>query len=411
MISTLRKIIYMAVAGFLSTAIGIEKIQFKTTITPEVNTKLIKELPPKVKPLSIGDAYQLMNSQLDSDYKKLDSNGQRSLVSSGGESSGGGGMGLIAKGQVHLADLTRYEDTFLDEIKLMSPRERESYVQNNFFRNAGLYNFTGLAGWQYFQTHRKAPSIGYRSDFSGVFPEAFHRLFSQTKYPLLKALAYANCDREPVLLYQHMIFIDDSSKNQYAYFSNRFPVAIQQPLVFFRDRTLVVSAPLVGAMDEKNRTALGVHECLRHLNSNILQEGLATAEIEALTREMMQSSFASDNQLLKSAQIKMNALKEFQMPENHWVRIFKIRKACDAAKPDLGTDEARICHSLYDAESNLYSSQRIAPEREKLFCIIENPETIPGWNKKTEAQLVKQDIRNVYDWFKNAAASVNQCDF
>ncbi len=412
MICTIRKVIFTAIVGLLSTAVATEKVT--VNINPDINLETKKLSTPKTKYSSILDDVKKSDSQKVSD-------GARSALS-GGESSGGGGMSLIWNGEVRLLDLVHQNDPFYSNAKFITSSEREATVRKTFYSKNLINIGSGLMGLGYFARHGGwVSTIGIRGNFGTLFYgidgnplNIGDRISRQSdKFPILAALADAKCNsKTPVLLYQKPLNIKESAKADSTFYSKRFPEAMQQPLAFFYDGTLIVSAQLFSALDEISKTALGVHECLRHLDSQILQEPLTTSEIEAVTRYIMNSSFDFDRSLITSAQKKMEKPVEKPSADNRWLQYYKIEQKCALMEKerDLTWDERWACYDARNARSNLYYSDKVSASKERLFCIMENAAIIPGWNESKVKALSGMDIRDVYDYFKKAEMTIGTCE-
>ena len=339
----------------------------------------------------------------------------------GGDSGGGGGMSLIWNGEVRLLDLVHDNDPFYSNAKFMTSSEREANVRKTFYSKNSLSSGSASMVIGFVYRHNGwTDTLGVRGDFPSLFRgrdgiplDIYERIVRRSdRFPILSELVHQRCDSTtPVLMYQQPLNINESSRADSTYFSNRFPKSMQQPLVYYYEGVLIVAAQLFEALDDISKTALGVHECLRHLNSGILREPLTTAEIEALTRYIMNLSFDRDSMLLNSAQKKMENITDRPSRENTWVRYYKIAYKCDLIKKDRNPtwDEWLVCDDARSSMRELYYSRDIPESKERLFCIMENASIIPGWNKSKKNALSRMDIRDVYDYFKKAESTIGTC--
>lgn len=215
----------------------------------------------------------------------------------GGDSGGGGGMVVVSNGMVKLVDLIDPNEVFLDNIKNMSREEYDQFINNTLYKDRTPLN--SLGDFAIFPQVFKADMLRKMEKF---YPE----------FPTISSLAQLRCGplASTIFMYKPRIKIKTSSSNRDDFYSIRLPKHIQEPVAYFNQNAIFLSARLITLMDDRHREALGVHECLRNLNADALEVSLTTSEIEALTRFFMNVSFPGDQKLIASAKAKSERPKK-----------------------------------------------------------------------------------------------------
>lgn len=225
----------------------------------------------------------------------------------GGDSGAGGGMGIIdPNNKIHLADLISKENPL---IKLMYKENEAGYrdrINNVFFRDKS-----------------KIWPLGTSSLLGLKFSQSMYLMLKYTKeFRIFELLVDKQCLNAPIFFFRPRLVIKDKlSKNIW---SPRFSPSIQEPLAYFHLDRVIYSESLISKLPAEDYLALGIHECLRYLNSDRLQIGLLTIEIEALTRYLVGVHFPDDFKLIQSAKMKMLNISRELSNFNSWIAGAKL---------------------------------------------------------------------------------------
>ncbi|MBO9667577.1 MAG: hypothetical protein J7501_12280, partial [Bdellovibrio sp.] len=174
---------------------------------------------------------------------------QKNNSFTGGDSGGGGGMSLIWNGEVRLLDLVHDNDPFYSNAKFMSSSEREANVRKTFYSDNTLHSGSASMVVRFVYRHDGwTDTIGVRGDFLSLFRDRGGTLLDirerirrrSNLFPILSELVHQRCgSTTPVLMYQQPLNINEGSRTDSTYFSNRFPKSMQQPLVYYYDGVLI----------------------------------------------------------------------------------------------------------------------------------------------------------------------------
>ncbi|WP_413585058.1 hypothetical protein [Bdellovibrio sp. HCB274] len=279
----------------------------------------------------------------------------------GGISGGGGGMVVVTDGMVKLVDLIHPNERFLDRIKSMSQAEYNNFIENSLYPERQAVTKMGKF-------------ILYGDLFQGGLQSMVD---NHAQFPVFAALAGTRCDNLTVtsFLYLPRIKVRTSDSNVRNFYSERFPKHIQEPAAYYFGNTILLSARMLEKMDSRNIQALGIHECLRNMNDQVLEVGLTTSEIEALTRFYVKMPFPGDEKLLASAKAKSQKLKNVS-----WIKIAiawsdAIYKRDQLIK-DIMSGKVNVSDPGYEAltdkiAADIKSSRRALNEDWKYQILIE----------------------------------------
>ncbi|MEK2687832.1 hypothetical protein [Bdellovibrio sp. GT3] len=277
----------------------------------------------------------------------------------GGISGGGGGMVVVADGMVKLVDLIHPSERFLDRIKAMPPAEYNRFIENSLYKE-----------------RQPVTKLGKYILYGDLFQGGLQAMVDNyAQFPVFAALAGTRCENLTVtsFLYLPRIKIRTAEANVRNFYSERFPKEIQEPAAYYFGNSIILSARMLEGMDSRNIQALGIHECLRNMNNQVLEVGLTTSEIEALTRFYVQMPFQGDDKLLVSAKVKSQKLKKVS-----WIKIAMAWSDAvykrDQLVKDIISGKVKVTDPHYEAHANKIISDiktsRQALRQDRIYQVL-----------------------------------------